>query len=168
MSWLNERTEAKFTQLRNDPHYKPIVEAVRKVQKDGVSPDTVVQEAVRATRDQYVASGRRIDTEDIRRDAFLAATAASMEAPYELSGLPEGTDKTKHFFWSGAFAARIDQGLDALRIVPQRVREALAVGTTVFVGWLKEVADIFTTGYSKDDLLADRLGAKSPFEVTVA
>lgn len=168
MSWINDRQEARFNRLRQDPHYGPIVAAVRQVQKDGVSPETVVNAAVRATRDQYVASGRRIDTEDIRRDAFLAATAASIEAPYELSGLPEGNDKTKHYFWSGAFSARIDQALDALKIVPQRVRESVAVGTTVFVGWLKEVADIFTTGYSKEDLVADRLGAKSPFEVNVA
>lgn len=168
MSWINDRQESKFNQLRNDPHYKPIVDAVRKVQKDGVAPETVVQEAVRATRDQYVASGRKIDTEDIRRDAFLAATAASIEAPFEMVGLPEGTDKTKHYFWSGAFAAKIDQNLDALRIVPQRVRESVSVGTAVFVGWLKEVADIFTTGYSKEDLKADRMGAKSPFEVKVA
>lgn len=168
MSWINERTEAKFTRLRNDPHYQPIVDAVRQVQADGVKPEVVVQEAVRATRDQYVSSGRAIDTEDIRRDAFLAAAAASIEAPYELSGLPEGTDKTKHYFLSGTFAATIDQTLDALRIIPRGVREGVAVGTTVFVGWLKEVADLFTTGYSKEDLKADRLGAKSPFEVTIA
>ena len=168
MSWINDRQEARFTRLKNDPHYGPIVTAVRQVQQDGVTPETVVNAAVKATRDQYVASGRRIDKEDIRRDAFLAATAASFEAPYELSGLPEGTDKTKHFFWSGAFAARIDQVLDAAKIVPQRVREAVAVSMTVLVGWLKEVADIFTTGYSKEDLVADRLGAKSPFEVNVA
>lgn len=167
MSWINDRTEAKYAKLRHDPHYKPIVDAVRQVQRDGVSPEVVVNAAVRATRDQYVASGRPIDTEDIRRDAFLAATAASIEAPYELDGLPQGTDKTKHFFWSGAFAARIDQALDALKIVPRRVREAVAVGLTVTVGWLKEVADIFTTGFSKEDLKADRLGARSPFEVTV-
>jgi hypothetical protein len=168
MSWINERTEAKFTQLRNDPHYKPIVDAVRQVQADGVTPAVVVQEAVRATRDQYVASGRKVDQEDIRRDAFLAATAASIEAPYELAGLPEGADKTKHYFWSGAFSAKIDQSLDALRILPRSLREGVAVGTTVFVGWLKEVADTFTSGYSREDLLADRLGAKSPFEVNVA
>lgn len=168
MSWINERIEAKFTQLRNDPHYQPIVEAVRNVQKDGVSPETVVKEAVRATRDQYVASGRAIDTEDIRRDAFLAATAASLETPYQLDGLPMGTDKTQHFFMSGAIAARIDQALDALRIVPQRLREALAFGTSVFVGWLKEVTDLFTTGYSREDLRANRLGARSPFEVSVS
>jgi hypothetical protein len=168
MSWINERQEAKFTRLRNDPHYRPIVDAVRQVQKDGVAPATVVQEAVRATRDQYVASGRKIDQEDIRRDAFLAATAASFEAPYSLEGLPAGDDKTKHYFWSGAFAAKVDQSLDALRILPQRLRESVAIGSTLFVGWLKEVADIFTTGYSREDLLADRLGAKSPFEVRVS
>ena len=168
MSWINDRQEAKFNRLRNDPHYGPIVDAVRKVQKNGVSPETVVQEAVRATRDQYIASGRRIDTEDIRRDAFLAATAASIEAPYELSGLPEGTDKTKHYFWCGAFSARIDQALDALKVVPRGVRESVAFGTTMLVGWLKEVADIFNTGYSKEDLQADRLGAKSPFKVSVS
>ena len=168
MSWINERQEAKFNRLRNDPHYGPIVDAVRKVQTDGVAPKTVVEEAVRATRDQYVAAGRRIDTEDIRRDAFLAATAASIEAPYELSGLPEGKDKTKHYFWSGAFSAKIDQALDALKVIPKSVRETVAIGTTVFVGWLKEVADLLTTGYSKEDLMADRLGARSPFEVNVA
>ncbi|MNK87726.1 hypothetical protein D3C87_1076660 [compost metagenome] len=168
MSWINDRQESKFNRLRNDSHYGPIVDAVRKVQKDGVAPQTVIEEAVRATRDQYVASGRPIDTEDIRRDAFLAATAGSIEAPYELSGLPEGTDKTKHYFWSGAFSAKIDQALDALKVVPRSVRETVAVGATVFVGWLKEVADLFTTGYSKDDLKADRMGAKSPFEVKVA
>lgn len=168
MSWINDRQEAKFNRLRNDPHYRPIIDAVRQVQHNGVAPTTVVHEAVKATRDQYVASGRRIDTEDIRRDAFLAATAASIEAPYELDGLPQGTDKTKHYFWSGAFAAKIDQALDALRVIPQGVRQTVAIGATVFVGWLKEVADIFTTGFSREDLQADRMGARSPFEVPVS
>jgi hypothetical protein len=168
MSWINDRQEAKYKGLRNDPHYRPIVDAVRQVQRDGVSPDEVVAAAVRATRDQYVASGRRIDREDIRRDAFLAATAASIEAPYELSGLPAGQDKTKHYFWSGAFAAKVDQALDALRIIPQGLRQKAAIGASVFVGWLKEVADVFTTGYSREDLQADRMGAKRPFEVPVS
>ncbi len=168
MSWINDRQEAKFSRLRNDPHYRPIIDAVRQVQKNGVEPSTVTREAVRATRDQYVAAGRRIDQEDIRRDAFLAATAACIEAPYELSGLPEGTDKTKHYFWSGAFAAKIDQALDALRIVPQGARQSIAIGSSIVVGWLKEVADVFTTGYSRSDLLADRLGAGSPFKVPVS
>lgn len=168
MSWINDRQEAKYKGLRNDPHYRPIIDAVRAVQADGVAPQAVVDAAVRATRDQYVASGRKIDREDIRRDAFLAATAACIEAPYALSGLPEGHDKTKHYFWSGAFAARVDQMLDTLRIVPEGIRQHAAYGAAMTVGWLKEVADIFTSGFSREDLKADRLGAKSPFEVPVS
>lgn len=168
MSWINERQEAKYRRLRNDPHYRPIIDSVRAVQANGVAPDTVIREAVRATRDRYVAAGKPIDQEDVRHDAFMAATAASIEAPYELSGLPKGTDKTKHFFWSAAFAARVDQVLDTLRIIPEGMRRAVSIGASVFVGWLKEVADIFTSGYSREDLLADRLGARSPFEVPVS
>ncbi|HBN08028.1 MAG TPA: hypothetical protein DD435_05065 [Cyanobacteria bacterium UBA8530] len=164
MSWLNDISEKKIRNLAKDPHYRPIVDSIEKVQHDGVSSREVIEQAIKATRDQFVKEGRKVDIEHLREDAFKAATAASVEAPYQLMGLPEGTDKTKHFFAWGALASQIDQSLEVLKIIPQGARKSISVGLAMFVGQLKEVADIFTSGYDKKDLEADRQGAKSPFD----
>lgn len=163
MSWLNDRLEAPLRRVQADPRYRPILDEIEKVQEDGVSSDEIARTAIRATRDAYLRERRRLDPEDIRYDAYLAASAAALEKPYQLSDTPPGPDKSQHFFVSGAIAARIDQWLDGLRIVPGPVRRSLGVGVSIALGFLKEVADVFTSGFNRSDLAADWRGARSPF-----
>jgi len=163
MSLINRMQEDRLRRIGQDSHYRPIVDAIKAVQHDGVSSQEVVQTALRATRDQYVKEGRKLDPENVRRDAYTAASVSAVESPYQMSDLPEGDDKTKHFMVSGEIASRIDQGLDALKVVPQPARRAIAVGLTTGIGFLKEVLDIFGTGFNRQDLKADVKGAKAPF-----
>lgn len=163
MSLINRMQEDRLRRVGQDPHYRPIVSAVEAAQHDGASSGEVLGAALRATRDQYVKEGRTLDREDVRHDAFLAAGVGAVEAPYQLSDLPAGTDKTKHFMVSAEIASRIDQGLEALRIVPQPARKAIAVGITTGLGFLKEVLDVFGSGFNRQDLKADLAGAEAPF-----
>lgn len=163
MSWLNDRLEGPLRKAQADPHYRPIIAEIEKVQMDGVSSDEIARTAIKATRDVYVRENRKLDLEDIRYDAYLAASAAALEKPYQLSDAPAGPDKSQHLFVSGTIAAKVDQWLDALRIVPAPVRRFLGVGISVTLGFFKEVADVFSSGFSRDDLKADWKGARSPF-----
>lgn len=163
MSLINRLGEDRLRRIGQDPHYRPIIDAVKGVQRNGVSSEEVLTTALRATRDQYVKEGRKLDSEDLRHDAFMAASVGSVESPYQLSDMPEGDDKTKHFLVSGELASGIDQKLDELRIVPKPARKAIAIGVTTGLGFLKEVLDVFTTGFNRQDLQADVAGAKRPF-----
>ncbi len=163
MSWLNDRLEVPLRKAQGDPHYRPVIDEILKSQKDGVSSDEIARVAVQATRDEYIREKRRIDPEDIRYDAFLAASAAALEKPYQLGDAPAGPDKAQHLFVSGTIAAKIDQWLDKLRVIPSPVRHFLGVSVSVTLGFFKEIADIFTSGFSRDDLKADWKGARSPF-----
>lgn len=163
MGWINNLNEGKLKEVANKPHYRPVVDAIEKVQHDGVEPKAVIDEAIKATKDQYVKENRELDPEEIRKDAFLAASSASVEVPYELKGLPAGSDKTKHYFVSGTIASQIDETLESIK-VPKGIRQKIAIGATVTLGWLKEVTDIFSSGFNKDDLKADKSGAKIPFQ----
>lgn len=164
MSLINDLGEKKIKGLRKDPHYQPIIDEIKQSQHDGITSDEVVETALKATRDQFVKEGRKLDKEDLRKDAFLAATAASVEAPYQMKDMPEGSDKTKHYLLWGAMAAKIDQSLDALGIIPAGARKKIAIGLSMSVGYLKEVADLFTSGFNREDLKADQKGVRSPFE----
>lgn len=163
MSWLNDRLEGPLRKAQANPHYRPIIDEIENVQTDGVSSDEIARTAVKATRDVYVRENRKLDLEDIRYDAYLAASAAALEKPYQLSDAPEGPDKSQHLFVSGTISAKIDQWLDNLRIIPGPVRRFLGVSISVTLGFFKEVADIFTSGFNRDDLKADWKGARSPF-----
>lgn len=163
MSWLNDRLEGPLRKAAASPHYRPIIDEIEKVQKNGVSSDEIARTAIRATRDVYIRENRKIDAEDVRYDAFLAASAAALEQPYQLSDAPEGPDKSQHLFVSGAISAKVDQWLDTLRILPSPVRKFLGVTVSVTLGFFKEVADVFSSGFNRDDLKADWKGANSPF-----
>ncbi len=163
MSLINRLQEDHLRRVGQNPHFRPVVDQVKAAQHDGVSSNEVLETALKATRDQYVKEGRRLDPENLRNDAFMAATVASVEAPYQLSDMPAGTDKTKHYMQSGQIASRIDRTLDDLKIVPEGARKAIAVGVTTGLGFLKEVLDVFGTGFNREDLQADVAGAKAPF-----
>lgn len=160
MSLLNRLQEDRLRRIGQDPHYRPVVDAVKAAQRDGVSSEAVLDTAFRATRDQYVKEGRRLDPENVRHDAFMAASVGSVETPYQLADMPEGTDKTKHFMVSGEVASGIDRRLDDLKVVPRPARKAIAIGVTTGLGFLKEVLDLFSTGFNRQDLQADVAGAK--------
>lgn len=163
MSLINRLQEDRLRRIGQDPHLRPVIDTVKATQRDGVSPDEVMATALRATRDQYVKEGRRLDAENVRNDAYMAASVGSVESPYQLAGLPEGSDKTKHYMLSAEIASRIDRTLDDLRVVPEPARQALAIGLTTGLGFLKEVLDIFGSGFNRQDLKADLEGAKAPF-----
>lgn len=163
MSLINRLQEDRLRRIGQDPHFRPVIDAVKSVQRDGVASDTVLGTALRATHDQYVKEGRALDPENVRHDAFMAASVGSVERPYQLSDMPAGADKTKHFLVSGELASGIDRTLDDLKVVPRPARKAIAIGVTTSLGFLKEVLDLFTTGFNRQDLQADVAGAKRPF-----
>jgi len=163
MSLINRLQEDRLRRIGNDPHYRPVVDTVKATQHDGVASSQVLETALRATRDQYVKEGRKLDPEKVRTDAYMAASVASVESPYQMSDLPDGTDKSKHFLVSAEISSHIDQGLEAVKVVPESARKAIAVGVTTGIGFFKEVLDIFTTGFNRQDLKADVQGAKAPY-----
>ncbi|MBM3276028.1 MAG: hypothetical protein FJZ00_12815 [Candidatus Sericytochromatia bacterium] len=163
MSWLNDKLEAPLRKALVNPHYKPVIAKIEAAQRNGVTSREIRDVAVRGMRERWVVEGRKLDPEDIRSEAFLAASAAAVDKPYQLADTPEGEDKAQHLFVSGTLSSYIDSTLEKALFVPGIVRRGLALGLTMTVGFFKEVADIFTTGFSTGDLKADWLGATAPF-----
>ncbi|MBM3270796.1 MAG: hypothetical protein FJZ01_24460 [Candidatus Sericytochromatia bacterium] len=163
MSWLNDRLEGPLRKAAADPRYRPAIDAVLAAQKDDVAARDLAAVARQAMRDQYVRDGRRLDPEDINYDAHLAASVAALEKPYQLGDVPAGGDKAQHYWVSGAISSKVDAALDKLWVVPGFMRRGLGVGISMGLGFLKEVADVFGSGFSTADLSADWRGATGAF-----
>ncbi|MNS86539.1 lipoprotein [compost metagenome] len=166
MSGINNAIENRLKAVRQDARFRPAIDQVKAANRQGVTSNELLDVAVKATVDEYKASGRRIDADQVRQRAFLAAAAAAAETPIQLSDLPEGDDKTKHFFVSGLISIKVAEVAD--KLLPRGLAEKIGTGASIFMGWGKEVYDkFFATGYNRDDLKADVAGAKRPFEVKV-
>jgi hypothetical protein len=164
MSWLNDKLEAPLRKVLASPHYKPVIAEIEAAQRNGATSSEIRDVAVKGMRARWIREGKKLDAEDIRSEAFLAASAAAVDKPYQLADAPEGEDKAQHLFVSGAISSYIDSTLDKARIIPGFVRKGLAVGLTMTVGFFKEVADILTSGFNTGDLKADWLGATLVFD----
>lgn len=161
MGALNGSLESRLRQVAADPRQKPVVDVVRAVQHDGATSSEVLAVALKATRDSYVRSGRVLDSRAMRADAFLAAATASIEKPYQLEDAPGGVDKAMHFFVSGFMAAKIKEKLAYL---PAAWSDAIARTATLGIGFIKEITDIPSSGFSRADLSADIAGASRALE----
>lgn len=167
MSGINNMIEGKLKTVRQDARFRPVIDQVKAANHQGVTSDELLTVAVKATVDEYKASGRRINQDEIRSRAFLAAAAAAAETPMSLADLPQGDDKTKHFFVSGLISMKIAEAAD--KILPRGLSEKIGTGLSIALGWGKEVYDkFFATGYNREDLKADVAGAKRPFQVKVS
>lgn len=167
MSGINTTIENKLKTVRQDARYRSAIDQVKAASHKGVTSDELLTVAVKATVDEYKASGRRINNDEIRSRAFLAAAAAASETPIELSDLPAGSDKTKHFFVSGVISMKIAEVAD--KVLPRGISEKIGTGFSIALGWGKEVYDkFFATGFNRDDLKADVAGAKRPFQIKVS
>lgn len=160
MSRVNELIESRLKTVQRDPAARPIIERVQaEAAKPGATSATVLKAAVAIAQDSY----RGKSADQIREKAFLAAAAAATEKPFTLGDLPEGEDKTKHFFVSGVLSLRIAEVAD--KVLPHGLAAKLGAWGSSAIGWGKEVYDaLFATGYNKDDLKADFKGARAPFE----
>ena len=167
MSWINDQIESRLRAVRSDARLRPIIDQVKAAgQAPGRSADEVLATAARASRDSFVREGKPATAAQVRERAFLAAAAASAEQPMVLGGIPQGTDKTQHFFVSGMISLKVAQVADTL--LPRGLAETLGIGASIGLGWLKEVYDqFFATGYNREDLAADVAGAKKPFRLAV-
>jgi uncharacterized protein YfiM (DUF2279 family) len=166
MSGINNAIENKLKTVRQDARFRPVIDQVKAANHQGVTSDELLKVAVKATVDEYKSSGRTINQNEVRERAFLAAAAASSETSIQLADLPEGDDKTKHFFVSGLISLKATDIAD--KLLPRSWAEKLGTGFSIFMGWGKEVYDkFFATGYNRDDLKADVAGAKRPFQVKV-
>lgn len=162
MSLINDITSRQIRARGQDPHLRPIIDRVEAAQHDGATSSEVIAVALKATRDQYLREQRTPGARTLRADAYLAATVGAVERPYQLQDLPTGSDKTMHFFMSAGLAAGMERQL-ADWYVPAPVARGVAIGLTTGLGFLKEVADLFTSGFNRDDLRADTMGARRPF-----
>lgn len=160
MSRINEMIESRLTSVRRDPAARPIIDKVKaEAAKSGATSESVLRAAVAIAKDTYKGAS----ADDIREKAFLSAAAAAVEKPFTLKDLPEGEDKTKHFFVSGVLSLRIAEVAD--KVLPRGLSEKLGAWGSSFVGWGKEVYDgMFATGYNREDLKADFKGARTPFK----
>lgn len=167
MSWINDQIESRLRTVRQDVRMRPIIDQVKRAgQAKGRSADELLAVAARAARDSFVREGQTPRPEQVRERAFLAAAAAGAEQPMVLTGIPQGTDKTQHFFVSGVISLKVAEVAD--RLLPRGLAEKLGIGASVGLGWLKEVYDqFFATGYNRDDLKADVAGAQQPFRMAL-
>lgn len=166
MSSINAKIENRLRAASEDARFRPVIDQVKAANKAGVTSDELLEVAVAATVDEFKRSGRALDQHDVRQEAFLAAAAASTETPIELADLPQGQDKTKHFFVSGLISLKATELAD--KLLPRGWAETLGTGASIAIGWAKEVYDaLFATGYSREDLQADVAGAKRPHQLQV-
>ena len=167
MSRINTMIENQLKTVRQDARFRPAIDQVKAANRKGVTSNELLDVAVKATVDEYKASGRKVKADEIRERAFLAAAAASTETSIQLADLPQGDDKTKHFFVSGVLSMKAADLAD--KLLPRSWAEKLGAGASIALGWVKEVYDAaFATGYNRDDLKADVAGAKRPFQVKVS
>lgn len=166
MSWLNDRIESRLRTLRQDPRLAPVIDQVKRQATAGTSSEALLATAAVAARDSFVREGRTPHADEIRERAFLAAAGASTEKQIQLADLPKGDDKTRHFFVSGFISLQVARFCDV--VLPRSWANGLGYAASMAVGYLKEVADHFTgSGYNREDLVADRAGAASPFALRV-
>ena len=173
MSGINNRIEQHLQAVRQDPLARPIIDRVKRAAaSEQVSSGALLDVAVSATVDEFKRQGRPVDANAVREQAYLAAAAASTEQSMELSDLPAGDDKTKHFFVSGLLSIKIANVAD--KLLPRSWSEKLGAAASFAIGFGKEVYDGFNTwrtktgtGFNREDLQADAAGAKRPFDVRV-
>ncbi len=167
MSWINDQIESRLRTVRQDVRLRPIIDQVKATgQKPGTSADALLAVAAVAARDSFVREGKRPTDDQIRARAFTAAAAAATEQPTVLAGIPQGQDKTQHFFVSGMISLKVAEVAD--KLLPRGLAEKVGIGVSISLGWLKEVYDqFFATGYSREDLQADVAGARKPFSLAV-
>ena len=164
---IDNALEGRLRQVAADARYRPVVEKVEAAHRDGVTSDELLDVAVKATRDEYKRTNRPVKESQLREDAFLAAAAASVEHQVQLGDLPQGSDKTEHFFTSGVISLKAANFFD--KFLPRSWAEKLGTGASLALGYAKEVGDkFFGTGFDTDDIKADKAGAKRPFEMKVS
>lgn len=154
--WL----ERRFAGVRQDPALRAGIDAVKAKAASGEATSAdVLQLAWREAAASYARQGQVVGGEAIRGRALAMATAASMEEPYQLSDLPRGTDKSKHFMVSAWVSQKITAAAD--RFLPRFLAEWVGLGLTKAAGVAKEIVDKLTGGdMSREDLVADFQGAR--------
>ena len=156
--------ETRLRKVRNDATYRPVIDAVKAANHKGITSNELLDVAVAATRDEFKREGKTAKGAEVRDRALVAALAASTETGIQLADLPEGTDKTEHFLASGVLSAKASGFFD--KFLPKSWSEKIGYGISMAFGYAKEINDkFFGTGYDRDDLKADRAGAKRPFEM---
>lgn len=154
--WL----ERRFAGLRQDPVLRAGIDAVKAKAASGQATSAdVLNLAWREAAASYAKQGQVVGSEAIRGRALAMATAATLEAPYQLSDLPKGTDKSKHFMVSAWAAQKFTAAAD--RFLPRFAAEWFGLGLTKAAGVLKEIVDKLTGGdMSREDIVADFQGAR--------
>lgn len=167
MSKINDLLNSRIRTAARDPLTRAVADKVKASNLKGVSSQEVLDVAIQATQDQYVKSGKPAPSSDvIREKAFLGAAVAASEKPFEMKDLPEGSDKTQHFFTSGVLSLTFSKWADTL--LPTSWANWLGEKASFALGFGKEIYDkFFATGFNRDDLKADLAGAKRPFQIEV-
>jgi hypothetical protein len=164
---IDNALENRLHQVATDARFRPVIDQVKAAHHDGTTSSELLDVAVKATRDEYKRSNRPVDADKLREDAFLATAAAAAESDLQLADLPQGGDKTEHFFMSGLISLKATSIFD--KVMPRAWAEKLGTAASVAVGYAKEVGDkFFGTGFDRDDIKADKAGAKRPFEIKVS
>jgi hypothetical protein len=161
---LDNLLENRLRKVRNDASYKPVLDELKAAQGKGLSSADYMNTAVQATRDEFKRQGKPLKQSELRERAMLAATAAAAETPIQLADMPKGTDKTEHFCASGLISLKAANFFD--KFLPSSWAEKLGYHVSVAVGYAKEINDkFFGTGFDRDDLKADKAGARSVFQI---
>lgn len=167
MSKINDILNSRIKSAARDPLTRAVADRVKQSNLSGASSNDVLEVAVKATKDEYVKAGKAAPSADtLREKAFLGAAVAASEKPFSLKDLPEGSDKTQHFFTSGVLSLTFSKWADTL--LPKSWANWVGEKASYALGFGKEIYDkFFATGFNRDDLKADAAGAKRPFELKV-
>lgn len=156
MSRIDSYIENRFTGVRQDERYRPIIERAKQAAgSTNATSDSVLAAAVATARDQFKGA-----SDDTIREAALASTmAARIERPFGLANLPAGNDKTEHFLVSAMISLKVTHVLDA--VLPRGAASWIGEHVSKAIGVAKEGLDFVThSDFGKDDIVADFKGAE--------
>lgn len=157
---LNPRIERYFLRFKQDPAYRPVILAVEEAILHRDNLEALHRTAREAAREQLrLQLGREPKRNEVLERAYVSAAAAIIARPYSLPGIAD----LKHYFVSAALSSRAYRKLSRLPL-PDPLREATAVRMAVSLGVFKELLDIPSSGFDRNDLQADVQGARSPFK----
>jgi uncharacterized protein YfiM (DUF2279 family) len=157
MSRIDSYIENRFTGVRQDARYRPIIERAKQAAgTQGATTDSVLAAAVTVARDQF--KGAKDDT--IREAALASTMAARIETPFGLANLPAGNDKTEHFLVSAMIGLKVTHVLN--HVMPRRAAAWLGEHFSKAIGVAKEGLDYVThADFSGEDIKADFKGAET-------
>ena len=144
-----------FLEYKKDESYKPTIAKLDSIANSGIGIKSFEKESMNSIKKNNPTVSGLETVKMAYRSAMVSTISNSYSDPNFFNG---EKDKSLHYFASASLTTAVYSSIPAL---PNSIKRTVAGGTVLAIGWLKEVASIPGTGFSKEDMAANKAGINS-------